>query len=121
MTLGLSDSRKELIVMLLIRVKQTQRYKTKLQQAIQEGKEAPEVLVYGAEKPTYRDIFAVQLIFLPVTIFNGIRWLMKPKAPKTQEEMEKEIQEMYGMTLEEFEAAKARQTEKLLNSSKYKR
>uniref|UniRef100_A0A6B2LDG1 J domain-containing protein n=1 Tax=Arcella intermedia TaxID=1963864 RepID=A0A6B2LDG1_9EUKA len=107
--------------------KRSDRYKQKKNQLkaasseIGEAPEEPQIKIHGAEPPTWRDLFIIQLLLSPYTI---VVWLMSCTKQKTEEERKEEFCVKMGITREELERRLKRQQEKMENmkeSSKYKK
>eukprot|EP01126_Amoeba_proteus_P061604 TRINITY_DN8287_c0_g1_i3.p2 TRINITY_DN8287_c0_g1~~TRINITY_DN8287_c0_g1_i3.p2 ORF type:complete len:136 (-),score=35.81 TRINITY_DN8287_c0_g1_i3:159-566(-) len=82
-----------------------------------------EVQVHGAEMPTWRSLFVLQLLYLPFIPFVFIYSLIKNRnAPKLSEE--EKLRLKYGLSEEEFERLKEQQMyqyQQQMNSAKMKR
>eukprot|EP01119_Soliformovum_irregulare_P001307 TRINITY_DN11036_c0_g1_i1.p1 TRINITY_DN11036_c0_g1~~TRINITY_DN11036_c0_g1_i1.p1 ORF type:complete len:274 (+),score=69.15 TRINITY_DN11036_c0_g1_i1:47-868(+) len=90
----------------------TQRYKTRVAQAQYEGKEGPELVIAGAEKPVWTDLFIIKVILSPYLIPKFFYDLVTRK-PKTPQELEEEARLDAGMDEDQWEAHKARMEQKM--------
>ncbi|GAM17847.1 hypothetical protein SAMD00019534_010220, partial [Acytostelium subglobosum LB1] len=101
----------------------TQRY----QEAMQQEGAPPQVVVKGAEKPTWKDLFILQLLMVPVRILKFLYRIVvvqRLRFQKTQEEIEEEYRIAQGMTREEFDKYKedyAKRMERFKQSNRYKK
>lgn len=98
------------------KIKKTLIYKTKLQQ--QKGNE-PEIIIIGAEKPKFQDLFIITLLLIPFKILKYLYYSIK-KSKISLEEYEEKLRLQSGMSQEEWELYKERLEEKKY-SSKAKR
>eukprot|EP01112_Ceratiomyxa_fruticulosa_P001154 TRINITY_DN1113_c0_g1_i1.p1 TRINITY_DN1113_c0_g1~~TRINITY_DN1113_c0_g1_i1.p1 ORF type:complete len:274 (-),score=42.59 TRINITY_DN1113_c0_g1_i1:53-874(-) len=95
---------------------------------IQSGKKVPEnFVVYGAQKPTWQEIFIVQLVFFPYELYKFILrvmfWAIGKQPWMTKEEWEQHQMNKYGMTKQEFDKEKKQAEDRMQNfkqSAKYK-